>query len=128
MAKTYGQLVKEARENHDPPMTAKCLAEKLKVRAPFITDIEKGRRLPALANQEKIKELLVDDKHPATMFDDFAAAANDDPRIVAKDIATALRMKPAMCELIRTVMNKSLSSSQIRELSAKIGGSHNATE
>ena len=51
MPENYGELLRMAREQHSPPMTAKQLAEKLKVKAPFITDIEKGRRLPSLINQ-----------------------------------------------------------------------------
>ena len=52
MPENYGELLRIAREQHSPPMTAKQLAEKLKVKAPFITDIEKGRRLPSLINQK----------------------------------------------------------------------------
>ena len=86
MVKTYGELVKLAREQHSPPMTRKHLAEKLKVTAPFITDIEKNRRLPSLDNQEKIKKLLVNEQLSAFLFDDLAAAGNEDKRIVAEDI------------------------------------------
>lgn len=62
MAESYGKLLRLAREHHSPPMNAKQLAEKLGVKAPFITDIEKGRRLPSLENQKKIKKLLVCEK------------------------------------------------------------------
>ena len=58
MAKSYGELLCAARRAHDPPMTAKELADLLDVKPPFITDIEKGRRLPSLDTQKKIK------KHP----------------------------------------------------------------
>ena len=58
MAGSYGDLIRMARKAQSPPITAKQLADKLKVSAPFITDIEKNRRLPSLQNQEKIKMLL----------------------------------------------------------------------
>lgn len=128
MAIKYGELLKEARINHNPPMTAKELADQLNVKPPFITDIEKGRRLPSLENQKKIKKLLVSEKFSAWMFDDLAAAANDDPRIVSEDIATAIREKPALRELIRTMIERDVSASQIREFTAKIGGANHVVK
>ena len=41
MPDNYGELVRLAREQHSPPMTAKQLAEKLKVKAPFILEMQK---------------------------------------------------------------------------------------
>ena len=58
MANSYGQLLCAARKHHDPPMSAKELADELKVKPPFITDIEKGRRLPSLDTQKKIKQTV----------------------------------------------------------------------
>ena len=75
MPEKYGELIRVAREQHSPPMTAKQLAEKLKVKAPFITDIEKGRRLPSLSNQKKIKKLLACEQFPDYLFDDLASFA-----------------------------------------------------
>lgn len=122
MITNYGELVRLAREQHSPPMTAKQLAETLKVKPPFITDIEKGRRLPSLQNQNKIKKLLACEQFPNYMFDDLAAADNDDPRIVAEDIANEIRRKPALRDLIRAVYAQKLSAAQIAALTAIIGG------
>lgn len=125
MAESYGELIRAAREQHSPPMTAKQLAEKLKVKAPFITDIEKGRRLPSLENQKKIKKLLVCEQYPDQLFDDLAAADNEDTRIVAEDIAKDIRKKPALRELVRTIREQRLTPAQIAALTASIGGNEN---
>ena len=124
MVSNYGELVKAARAAQSPPMSAKELADYLKVKPPFITDIEKGRRLPSLENQKKIKEKLVCDQYPETMFDDLAAADNQDVRIVAEDLAKAIRKQPALKHLIRLINEKKLSATQISKLSATIGGNH----
>lgn len=125
MAENYGELIRSAREQHSPPMTAKQLADKLKVKAPFITDIEKGRRLPSLENQKKIKKLLVCEQYPGQLFDDLAAADNEDTRIVAEDIAVDIRKKPALRELIRAIRKQKLTAAQIAALTASIGGNEN---
>ena len=125
MPDNYGELVHLAREQHSPPMTAKQLADKLKVKAPFITDIEKGRRLPSLSNQKKIKKLLVSEQFPDYLFDDLAAADNEDPRIVAEDLAKDIRKKAALRELIRVIHKQKLTAAQIAALTASIGGNAN---
>lgn len=125
MVESYGELIRIAREQHSPPMTAKQLADKLNVKAPFITDIEKGRRLPSLENQKKIKILLVCEQYPEYLFDDLAASCNDDPRIVAEDIAKDIRKKSALRELIRVIHKQKLTASQITALTASIGGNGN---
>ena len=125
MAENYGELIRAAREQHSPPMTAKQFAEKLKVSAPFITDIEKGRRLPSLEIQKRIKKLLVCEQYPDQIFDDLAAAGNEDTRIVAADIAADIRKKPALRELIRVIHKQKLTAAQIAALTASIGGNEN---
>ena len=122
MPDNYGELIRLAREQHSPPMTAKQLAEELKVKAPFITDIEKGRRLPSLSNQKKIKKLLVNEQFSEYLFDDLAAADNEDPRIVAEDLAKDIRKKAALRDLIRVIHTQKLTTAQIAALAATIGG------
>lgn len=122
MPKSYGQVVYAARKYHNPPMTAKELADALNVKPPFITDIEKGRRLPSLDTQRKIKKLLVCDKYPTCMFDDLAAAGNPDSRIVAEDLSQALREKPALRRLIRAITIKQLTAKEIELMADNIGG------
>ena len=126
MVKTYGELVKLAREQHSPPMTRKHLAEKLKVTAPFITDIEKNRRLPSPDNQKKIKKLLVCEQFPEYMFDDLAAADNEDPRIVSEDLAKDIRKKSALRDLIRTIRAHKLTTAQIVALTESISRKENS--
>lgn len=125
MAESYGELIRAAREQHSPPMTAKQLAGNLKVEPPFITDIEKGRRMPSLENQKNIKKLLASEKFPGSLFDDLAAADSGNPRIVAEDIATDIRKKPALRELIRVIHKQKLTAAQIAALTASIGGNEN---
>ena len=76
MVDRYGELVRQARDAKN--ISAKQLSE------PFITDIEKNRRLPSLQNQNKIKKLLASKQFPETLFDDLAAADNEDTRIVER--------------------------------------------
>lgn len=125
MAGSYGDLIRRARKAQSPPITAKQLADKLKVSAPFITDIEKNRRLPSLQNQEKIKILLACEEFPGYMFDDLAAADNEDPRVVAEDLAKDIRKESALRELIRVIRMKELTPAQIAALTTKIGGDEN---
>ncbi len=110
MAQTYGQLIKEARCYHDPPISSKELATLLGVSPPFITDIEKSRRLPSLDKQKQIKQLLACNQYPEELFDDLAANDNPDIRIVAEDIAQSLRTTPALREMLRTIRLKHLRS------------------
>lgn len=123
MVDSYGELVRQARDAKN--ISAKQLSEKLNVSAPFITDIEKNRRLPSLQNQKKIKKLLISKQFPETLFDDLAAAGNDDTRIVAEDIAKDIRKKPALRELIRAIHEQKLTAAQIAALTASIGGNTN---
>ncbi len=125
MASSYGELIRMARKAQAPPITAKQLADKLKVSAPFITDIEKNRRLPSLQNQEKIKMLLSCEEYPGYMFDDLAAADNEDTRVVAEDLARDIRREPTLRELIRAIRAQKLTPAQISDLTAKIGGNGN---
>lgn len=125
VASHYGELIHSAREQCSPPISAKQLAEMLKVKAPFITDIEKGRRLPSLENQRKIKKFLVCEQYPAYLFDDLAAADNEDSRIVAEDLAKDIRENPALRKLIRTIHTQKLTAAQIAALTAAIGGNTN---
>ena len=91
----------------------------------YNTDIEKNRRLPSLQNQNKIKKLLASKQFPETLFDDLAAADNEDTRIVAEDIAKDIRKKPALRELIRVIHKQKLTAAQIAALTASIGGNAN---
>jgi transcriptional regulator with XRE-family HTH domain len=66
--KTLGERIRELREEHD--WSLRELAKKLKVSAPFLSDIELGRRHPSedvLARFASILETTVDDlkKHDA---------------------------------------------------------------
>ena len=122
MLNNYGELIRLAREQHSPPMTAKQLAEEMKVKAPFITDIEKGRRLPSLSNQKKIKKLLACEQFPGYLFDDLAAANHEDSRIVAEDLAKEIRKKAALRDLIRVIHKQKLTTAQIAALTAALGG------
>ena len=128
MVESYGQILCDARKFHDPPMNAKELADALEVKPPFITDIEKGRRLPSLDTQKKIKKLLSCDKYPEYLFDDLAAASNPDPRIVAEDLSQAIREKSALRKLMRVIIEQQLTDKEIEYLIVNIGGTNHDTE
>lgn len=128
MQESYGQILYAARRYREPPMSAKELADALEVKPPFITDIEKGRRLPSLDTQKKIKKLLACDKYPGYLFDDLAAASNPDSRIVAEDLSQAIRKIPALRKLIRAITTQQLSAKEIELLAVNIGGSDYDTE
>lgn len=128
MESTYGQMLRAARKYHTPPISARELADALAVKPPFITDIEKGRRLPSLDTQKKIKKILACKKYPENVFDDLAAADNPDNRIVAEDLSQAIRKKPAIRKLIRTITTQHLSDKEIELLIANIGGTTNDVE
>ena len=114
MIETYGQLIHAARQHHDPPMTAKAFADKIDVKPPFVTDLEKGRRLPSLETQKKIKEVLV--------CDDLAAISNSDSRVVAEDISTFVRKSAAIRNLIRAIQDRHLTAKEIDMIASNIGG------
>lgn len=122
MVESYGQMLCDARKHHNPPLTAKELAAALEVKPPFITDIEKGRRLPSLDTQKKIKAILASDEYPDYVFDDLAAADNSDTRIVAEDLSQAIRNNPEIRILIRTIIAQELTDKEIELLTADING------
>ena len=133
MIETYGQLIHAARQHHDPPMTAKAFADKIDVKPPFVTDLEKGRRLPSLETQKKIKEVLACDEYPKLLFDDLAAISNSDSRVVAEDISrmqtsaalmvsTFVRKSAAIRNLIRAIQDRHLTEKEIDMITSNIGG------
>lgn len=128
MVQTYGQLIQNARRHHAPPLSAKTLADLLGVSPPFITDIEKGRRLPSLDKQKQIKRLLACSQYPEELFDDLAANDNPDIRIVAEDISQLVRTSSALREMLRIIHSKHLTSQQIREVTTYIGGAYHDAE
>ena len=122
MIETSGQLIHAARQHHDPPMTAKAFADKIDVKPPFVTDLEKGRRLPSLETQKKIKEVLACDEYPELLFDDLAAISNSDSRVVAEDISTFVRKSAAIRNLIRAIQDRHLTAKEIDMIASNIGG------
>ncbi len=122
MVESYGCLLHTVRKHHDPPMSAKELADKLEVKPPFITDIEKGRRLPSLDTQKKIKKLFVCEKYPDYLFDDLAALDNPDVRVVAEDLSQEIRKNESLRKLIRVIKKQELTAEEIELLAANIGG------
>lgn len=128
MVESYGRILCNAHKFHDPPMTPKELADALKVKPPFIIDIEKGRRLPFLDTQKKIKKLLVCNKYPEYLFDDLAAASNTDPRIIAEDLSKAIRERPTLRKLICVIITQKLTDKEIERLVINIGGTNHEIE
>jgi len=66
---TFGEFLQRKREEKE--ITLRRMAEKLSFSAPFLSDVEKGRRNPPdLAKLEQIAEILnLSDEDKVTMFD-----------------------------------------------------------
>lgn len=118
----YGKYVRAARLAHDPPLSAKEFAKAIGVSGAHVTDIEKGRRLPSLEKQNEISGLLANDTFPKLQFDDLAAASNENMRIVAGDIAVAIRNNADLRQLVRLLSAKKISSEKIKVMIDEIRG------
>lgn len=55
-SKTLGEVIRELRDTKD--LSLRDLAGKIEVSAPFLSDVEHGRRYPSDAKLEKIAEVL----------------------------------------------------------------------
>ena len=102
--------------------------DKIDVKPPFVTDLEKGRRLPSLETQKRIKELLACDEYPKLLFDDLAAISNSDSRVIAEDLSTFIRKSSAIRKLIRVIQDRHLTEKEIDMITLNIGGPSHDTK
>ena len=93
--KTLGQVLKELRLKAD--LSLRELAEKTKVTAPFLSDIELGRRFPSA---EKLVELA------KALEVDIAELRKFDGRETAADVRRFLEQNPAYGFAFRVALNQ----------------------
>lgn len=125
MISSYGELIKQSLNDSEKFNTSLELAKALKITAPFISDIQRNKRLPSLKVQKRIKELLSNSKYPPELFDDLAAISNDDDRIVATDLAKKINNSQKTRNLIRLIDNLNYKESDIQRIIDEIGGTQN---
>lgn len=91
--KTLGQFIKEMRT--EAQLSLRELAAKIGVSAPFLSDVELGRRNPS---PEKLEELAKVFKIPASDFQPYDARelADDLRRLAARDPAFGFAFRTAL--------------------------------
>ncbi len=100
--KTLGERIRELREKHD--WSVRELAKKLKVSAPFLSDIELGRRHPSDDVLQRLASLL------ETTVDDLRKHDSRPPMQELKRIAAN---NPAMGFVLRKMADEDVSPEEI---------------
>lgn len=100
--KTLGEYIRELREKHD--WSVRDLAKKLKVSAPFLSDIELGRRHPSEDVLERLASVL------ETTTDDLRKFDARPPMQELKRIASN---NPAMGFALRRVVDQHVSPEEL---------------
>lgn len=100
--KTLGERIRELREEHD--WSGRELAKKLKVSAPFLSDVELGRRYPSDEVLEKLASFL------ETTVDDLK---KHDARAPVQELKRIAANNPAMGFALRRVVDQGVSPEQL---------------
>jgi transcriptional regulator with XRE-family HTH domain len=100
--KTLGERIRELREKLD--WSGRELAKKLKVSAPFLSDIELGRRYPSDEVLERLASLL------ETTADDLK---KHDARPPVQELKRIAANNPAMGFALRKVIDQGVSPEQL---------------
>lgn len=100
--KTLGERIRELREKHD--WSGRELAKKLKVSAPFLSDIELGRRYPSDEVLERLASFL------ETTPDDLKKY---DARPPVQELKRIAANNPAMGFALRKVIDQEVSPEQL---------------
>ena len=97
MNETFGNYVKELRESKG--LTLRGFAQKLDVSAPYVSDVEKGRRGPfSIEYLEKMVTILkLNETEKETLFD-IAGQAKDD---IAPDLPAYMKGKSYISTALR---------------------------
>lgn len=108
----FGEKIKEIRKSKG--YTLRYVGEKVPMTPSYLADIEKGRR--NAPNDEKldnlIKALTSSDEEQLELYD-LAAQTRDD---VTKDLKKVLANDEKIKELVRVILSKNLSESDIDTL------------
>lgn len=110
--KTLGERIRELREHRD--LSVRELAKKIGVSAPFLSDVELGRRHPSNDVLTKIASALGTTADELNKFDTRA------PLQELKRMATS---DPAMGFALRRVVDQGITSSELLEFLKKHGRS-----
>lgn len=107
MMKTLGERIRERREELD--LSLREFAKKLACSAPFISDVELGRRFPSEEMLDQIARVLKLDIDELRKFDQ-RAPLEDIKRITERD--------PKFAYAFRTLVEKNVTPEEIIELTA----------
>lgn len=95
---TFGELLTQLREKHD--VTLRELARKIEVSAPFLSDVEKGRKAPLTPEKlEKVTTALnLSEEEKTIMYDTVGRQKN----IIAPDIPDYIIERDYVSAALRT--------------------------
>jgi transcriptional regulator with XRE-family HTH domain len=100
--KTLGELIRELREKHD--WSVRELAKKLKVSAPFLSDVELGRRHPSDDVLERLASFL------GTTAENLK---KHDARPPVQELKRIAASNPAMGFALRRVVDEDVSPEEL---------------
>ena len=103
--KTLGQVIRELREARG--MSLRDLASRIKVSAPFMSDVERGRRDPS---DQRISQIARELEVPPEYLKQF------DTRSPVRDIRRAIDTDPGYGFAFRRVMDSNMSPEEIVDL------------
>lgn len=102
--KTLGERIRELREQHD--LSVRELAKKIHVSAPFLSDVELGRRHPS---DEVLKTIAL---RLETTLDELK---KHDARAPVKELRRIAANNPAMGFALRKVVDEGVSADELME-------------
>lgn len=106
--KTLGQLIRELREEKD--LSLREFSKKLNLSAPFVSDIELGRRFPSDDVLEKMAEIL------EVPSDELRA---HDTRIPLSELKKLAQGDPSYGIALRKLADKKISPEEIIDMAEK---------
>jgi transcriptional regulator with XRE-family HTH domain len=102
--KTFGERIRELREKQD--LSVRELAKKIKVSAPFLSDVELGRRHPS---DDVLKPLA------AALHTTVAELKKHDARPPVQELKRIAASNPAMGFALRRVVDEGVSPEELLE-------------
>jgi|SRR5271167_881476 transcriptional regulator with XRE-family HTH domain len=108
--KTLGERIRELREEHD--LSVRELAKRLKVSAPFLSDVELGRRHPSDEVLERLARLLETTPEDLKKYD---------ARPPMQELKRMVANNPAMGFALRRVVDDGISPEELLDLLKRHG-------
>ena len=103
--KTFGQLIRDRREELD--LSLREFAKLLDCSAPFVSDLEHGRRFPSESTMALIASILKLD---------FEELRKSDPRPPLEEMKRKSEQDPVYAMAFRTLVNSNVSAEEIIKL------------